>query len=45
MDELATIALAQHDAETRFRTLAARESRKKGLELLENLDRAFKRRG
>ncbi len=44
MDELATVALAQHDAEVRFRALAARGSPKRGLELLEKLDRRFHRR-
>jgi len=41
IDELATVALAQHDAETRFRTLAARGSKSVGLALLEKLDRGF----
>jgi len=44
MDELATVALAQHDAETRFLTFASRGSRKQGLELLAKLERAFNRR-
>ena len=44
MEELSTIALAQHDAEVRFRALAARGSRKKGLALLDKLDRAFSHR-
>ena len=44
IDELATIALSQHDAEVRFRALAARGSRKTGLALLDRLDRAFARR-
>ena len=44
MDELATVALAQHDAETRFRALAAKGSVKRGLELLAKLDRGFRRR-
>ena len=39
MDELATVALTQHDAETRFRALAAKGSVKRGLELLDKLDR------
>jgi hypothetical protein len=43
MDELATIALVQHDTETRFRALAARGSTKRGLALLDKLDRAFAR--
>ena len=44
IDELATVALSQHDAEVRFRSLASRGSRKTGLALLERLDRAFARR-
>jgi len=39
MDELATVALTQLDAETRFRALAAKGSVKRGLELLDKLDR------
>ncbi len=41
MEELATISIAEFDAETRFRTLAARGSVKKGLALLDKLDGAF----
>jgi predicted DNA-binding ribbon-helix-helix protein len=41
IDELATVALTQHDTETRFRTLAARGSRRTGLALLAKLDRKF----
>jgi hypothetical protein len=41
MDELATVALAQHDTEARFRALAAKGSKEVGLALLEKLDRAF----
>jgi len=41
MDELATVALAGYDTEIRFRTMAARGSRKRGLALLDKLDRAF----
>jgi predicted DNA-binding ribbon-helix-helix protein len=41
IDELATVAIAEHDAEVRFRALAARGSRKKGLAALDRLDRAF----
>lgn len=41
MEELATISIAEFDAETRFRTLAARGSAKKGLALLDKLDSAF----
>ena len=43
IDELATVALSQHDAEMRFRA-ASRGSRKTGLALLDRLDRAFARR-
>ena len=41
IDELATVALAEYDAETRFRAMAARGSKRSGLALLEKLDRAF----
>jgi hypothetical protein len=41
MEELATISIAEFDAETRFRTLAARGSAKKGLAILDKLDTAF----
>lgn len=41
MEELCTIALAQHDAEVRFRLLASRGSRKKGLAHLDKLDTVF----
>ena len=41
MEELATISIAEFDAETRFRTLAARGSAKKGLALLGKLDASF----
>ena len=41
IDEFATVALAQYDAETRFRTRAARGSKSVGLALLEKLDRGF----
>ena len=40
-EEFATIALAQHDAESRFRLLAAKGSAKKGIELLDKLDSHF----
>jgi hypothetical protein len=43
-EELAAIALAQHDAEVRFRVMAARGSAGRGLELLDKLDREFGRR-
>lgn len=38
IDELSTIALAQFDAETRFRTRAARGSAAQGLHLLDKLE-------
>lgn len=41
MEELATISITEFDAETRFRSLAARGSAKKGLALLDKLDAAF----
>jgi hypothetical protein len=41
MDELATSALTQYDTETRFYALAQRGSAKRGLALLDKLDRAF----
>ena len=41
MEELSTIAVAQHDAETRFRALAARGSVDKGLRVLDKLDTAL----
>ena len=43
IDELATVALAQHDAEVRFRTLAAKGSAARGLALLDRLDSEFRR--
>jgi hypothetical protein len=44
MEELAAVALVQHAAKLRFRALAARRSRRRGLALLDKLDRAFLRR-
>ncbi len=44
IEELSTVALAQHDAEMRFRVLAARGSAERGLSLLDKLDRAFARK-
>jgi len=41
MEELATISLAEFDAENRFRALAARGSAKKGQAVLDKLDSAF----
>ena len=43
IEELSTVALAQHDAEMRFRVRAARGSAERGLKLLDKLDRAFAR--
>jgi hypothetical protein len=43
IDELATVAIAQHDAEVRFRAIAAKGSPKRGLALLSKLDRHFAR--
>ena len=43
IEELSTVALAQHDAEMRFRLLAARGSAERGLRLLDKLDRALAR--
>ena len=45
IEELATISIAEFDAETRFRALAARGSVKKGLAVLDKLDAAFVRKG
>lgn len=44
IEELASIRLAEFDAENRFRTMAARGSVKKGLVVLEKLDAAFKQK-
>jgi hypothetical protein len=44
IDELATVALAQHDAEVRFRAFAAKGSVARGLDLLDKLDREFRQR-
>ena len=41
VEELSTIAIVQHDAETRFRALAARGSVEEGLRVLEKLDKSF----
>jgi hypothetical protein len=45
MDEMATLALAEFDCETRFRARATRGSREKGLALLDKLDRAYIAKG
>lgn len=42
VEELSTQALAEFDSEIRFRALAAKGSRKKGLALLDKLDIHFK---
>lgn len=41
IDELSTIALAQFDAESRFKALAARGSVAKGLKILDKLDQEY----
>lgn len=41
LDEVTTIALAQHDAEAHFRAAAARGSRERGLAILDALDRHY----
>ena len=41
VEELSTIAIAQHDAETRFRAIAARGSVDAGLRILKKLDDSF----
>lgn len=40
IEELSTVALAEFDVETRFRTRAARGSAAQGLAILDELDRA-----
>ncbi len=44
IEELATISLAEFDAENRFRTIAARGSIKKGLAVLDKLDATLLRK-
>lgn len=41
VEELATISIAEFDAESRFRALAARGSAKRGLAILDKLDASF----
>lgn len=41
VEEMATITLAEFDAETRFRALAGRGSAEEGRALLDKLDKAF----
>ena len=43
-EELSTAGLAEFDAETRLRAMAAHGSAAKGLKLLDKLDRAFAKR-
>ncbi len=45
MEEIATATLAAHDAEVRFRLLAAQGSPERGLAILDRLDRASGRKG
>lgn len=41
LDEIATVALTQHDVETAFLAAARRGSREKGLVVLNKLDRHY----
>jgi len=41
VEELATISIAEFDAESRFRALAARGSVRQGLAILDQLNRSF----
>lgn len=41
MEELSTQAIAEFDAETRFRAMAAKGSVRKGLKVLDKLDKAL----
>lgn len=43
MEEFSTRSLAEFDAETRFRLRAAKGSRKRGLSLLDKLDRTLRK--
>jgi transposase len=45
VEEWASMALAQFDAETRFHARAARGNARRGIDLLDKLDRALKHRG
>ncbi len=42
VEEWANVALTQHDAEARFRTMATQGNAKRGLALLDKLNRALK---
>lgn len=44
LDEVATLALAQHDTEVSFRARAARGKPVQALDLLQQLDRRYARR-
>ncbi len=44
IDELSTIALVEHDVETRFHALVAKGSPQAGLRILEKLDRAHSKK-
>jgi len=41
LEELSTQAIAEFDAETRFRAMASKGSIKQGIEVLDRLDKAF----
>jgi len=41
LEELSTQAIAEFDAETRFRSMASKGSIKQGLEVLDRLDKAL----
>jgi hypothetical protein len=45
VEEWASMALAQFDAETRFHARAARGNARRGIDLLDKLDHASKQRG
>lgn len=42
VEELATISIAEFDAEIRYRALAAKGATKKGLAILDKLDESFR---
>ncbi len=44
IDELATVALVQHDAEVRFRSRATRGSIDKGIKVLDKLGKHFRQK-
>ena len=44
MEELSTIALAEFDAETRFRVMAAKGNPERGIAILDKLDAHFGKR-